>query len=64
MEAKLRKAWGESKASGEEVKQAEEVDIESLIKEIPDGYISALRIEDIPDSGVSDVDIEESNDGG
>lgn len=38
--------------------------MEQLIKDIPNGYISALRIEEIPDSGVSDVDIEESNDGG
>ena len=37
-----------------------------MIKQLPDGYISDLKIEDIPDSAVSEIDIMigDSNDGG
>lgn len=54
--AKLRKAWGEQIAK-EETKADEPKDMMDLIRNIADGYISDLRLEDIPDSACSDVEI-------
>jgi hypothetical protein len=42
------------------------MDIVDVIKQLPEGYISDLKIEDIPDSACSEIDIfiGDSNDGG
>jgi hypothetical protein len=48
----------------EEIKKApasegEELTVKDMIKDLPNGYLSDLKVDDIPDSAVSDTDIGE-----
>lgn len=60
LEAKFRKQFAEANPE-----EKEEFEIYDVIKNLPDGYFSDLRVEDIPDSAVSEIDIMigDSNDG-